>query len=106
VKALRLKFTRAGGVLALVALTLIVGAGNLLASWDEVHAYKASQAREQVVQHQAGVAVEQKLCDTFGKLAALKPPPGSPTTNPSRGFEQSLHSTLVELGIDLGCRLP
>ncbi len=103
---MRLKFTRKGGASALVALTLIVGGGNLLASWDEVHAYKASQAREQVVQHQAGVAVEKKLCDTFGELAALQPPAGSPASNPSRAFEQSLHSRLVDLGIDLGCKLP
>ena len=105
-KALRLKFTRKGGASALVALTLIVGAGNLLASWDEVHAYKASQAREQAEQHQASVAVEKKLCDTFGELAALQPPAGSATQNPSRAFEQNLHSRLVDLGVDLGCRLP
>jgi hypothetical protein len=106
VKALRLKFTRKGGASALVALTLIVGGGNLLASWDEVHAYKASQAREQVVQQRAGAAVEEKLCDTFGELAALQPPAGSATGNPSRAFEQKLHSRLVDLGVDLGCRLP
>jgi hypothetical protein len=106
VKALRLKFTRKGGASALVALTLIIGGGNLLASWDEVHAYQASQHREEVAQHQQDVTVEGKLCSTFGKLAALKPPAGSPAGNPSRAFEQSLHSTLVELGVDLGCRLP
>ena len=104
--ALGLKFTRKGGASALVALTLIVGAGNLLASWDEVHAYKASQAREQVVQQRAAADVEEKLCSTFGKLAALQPPAGSPVNNPSRAFEQDLHSTLVELGTDLGCQLP
>ena len=104
--ALRLKFTRAGGVAALIALTLVVGAGNLVASWDEVHAYQASQRQAQVAQRQQGIATEGKLCSTFGKLAALQPPAGSPAGNPSRGFEQSLHSTLVELGVDLGCRLP
>ena len=103
---MKLKFTRAGGVAALVALTLIVGAGNLLASWDEVHAYQASQHREEVAQQRASVAVEDKLCSTFGKLAALEPPSGSPAHNPSRAFEQDLHARLVELGIDLGCRLP
>ncbi len=82
---------------ALVVLTLIVGAGNLLASWDEVHASQAAQKRQ-------GQAVETKLCATFGKLGALKPPPGSPAHNPSRAFEQSLHATLVELGTDVGCR--
>ena len=104
-RALKVKFTRKGGASALVALTLIVGAGNLLASWDEVHAYKASQSREEVAQQRAAVAVEDKLCDTFGKLAALQPPPGPAAVNPSRAFEQELHSKLVELGTDLGCRL-
>ena len=73
---------------------------------DEVHADKASQARGPVAQQKAGVAVEEKLCDTFGELSELQPPAGSPAGNPSRAFEQKLHSTLVDLGIDLGCRLP
>lgn len=103
---MKLKITRAGGGAALVALTLIVGAGNLLASWDEVHAYKASQSREQVAQQRQAAEVEDKLCSTFGKLAALEPPSGSPAHNPSRKFEQNLHARLVELGVDLGCRLP
>lgn len=100
---MKLKITPAGGVAALVALTLIVGAGNLLASWDEVHAYKASQSREQVAQQKQGAALEGKLCSTFGKLAALKPPAGNPATNPARGYDQELHDTLDQLGADLGC---
>jgi len=99
----RLRITPAAGGAALVALTLIVGGGNLLASWDEVHAYKASQAREQAAQQRQGIVLEGKLCETFGKLAALKPPPGSAAENPSRAFEQKLHDTLDQLGSDLGC---
>lgn len=81
----------------LLILTLLVGAGNLWASWDEVHAYKAAQQRQ-------GQVVEEKLCSTFGKLAALKPPAGNPRTNPSRAYLQGQHAALDEIGTDLGCR--
>ncbi len=79
---------------ALLALTLIMGAGNLWASWDEVH---ASQQRQEQ-------AVQEKLCTTFVALAALKPPPGPAAQYPGRGYEQSLHATLDQLGADYGCR--
>lgn len=82
---------------ALLALTLIMGAGNLWASWDEVHSSQAAQQRQ-------GQAVEAKLCSTFGGLAALKPPVGDAKKNPSRAYEQSLHAALVQLGTDLGCK--
>ena len=67
---------------ALLALTLIMGAGNLWASWDEVHSSQAAQQRQ-------GQAVEAKLCSTFGGLAALKPPAGDPRRNP-RGHMSNL----------------
>lgn len=82
---------------ALLALTLAMGAGNLWASWDEVHASQAAQQRQ-------GRVVEQKLCTTFGKLAANKPPPGNPAANPSRAYDQNNHAILDELGTDLGCK--
>lgn len=88
----------------LLALTLIMGGGNLWASWTEVHNATAAQQHEQVLQREAGVVLGRKLCATFGALAALKPPAGNPKTNPSRAFEQQLHVTLDELGTDLGCR--
>lgn len=90
---------------ALLFLVLLVGGGNLWATYAQVHAYKASQAREQAQQQAAGVLVEQKLCSTLGAIAALKPPPGSATVNPSRAYEQQLHAVLDRLGPDLGCRL-
>ena len=89
---------------ALVVLTLIVGGGNLWASWAQVHADRAAQHREQVAQQHAGAVLGEKLCTTFGKLAALKPPAGDPRTNPSRAYDQESHATLVQLGTDLGCR--
>ena len=47
--------------------------------------------------------LERKLCQTFGELAALKPPAGNPATNPARSYDQQLHATLSQLGTDLGC---
>ena len=92
----------------LFVLSALLGAFNLLWTSHEVHssqaAIQASQHREQVLQQQAGVMIGEKLCTTFGKLAALKPPAGNPKTNPSRAFDDNLHATLDELGTDLGCK--
>ena len=88
----------------LLALVLIVGGGNLLATHAEVRSAQQAQQREQAVQRRAGSAVEHKICTTLAHLAALKPPPGSAAANPSRAYEQSLHATLDGLGPDLGCR--
>jgi hypothetical protein len=68
-------------------------------------AYEAGQRREQAEQRAAGVAVERKLCTTFGELAANRPPPGNPATNPSRGYDQRNHKILDEVGPDLQCGL-
>jgi hypothetical protein len=94
--------TRAMAVL--VALVLIVGAANLVATRLYVDGYKTTQARQQAEQRAAGIIVEQKLCATLDAIAALKPPPGSAAANPSRAFEQNLHTVLDKLGPDLGCR--
>ena len=86
---------RSVAVLVLVAIML---AGlNLLWTAHEVRANTAAQQRQ-------GQVVEQKLCSTLGKLAALTPPPGSPEANPSRKYEQEMHATLDQLGPDLGCK--
>ena len=58
----------------------------------------------QAAQRRQGEAVEHSICTTLVKLAALKPPAGSATANPSRAYEQQLHATLDELGPDLGCK--
>lgn len=65
---------------------------------------QAAQHREQVAQQQAGQQLGNKLCTTFGRLAALQPPAGPASVNPARGYEQQLHATLDELGVDLGCK--
>jgi hypothetical protein len=92
----------------LFALPVILAGVNLLWTAHEVHssqaAIHAEQAREQLAQQRAGAVLGEKLCLTFGRLAALKPPPGNPETNPSRAYDQEQHATLDELGTDLGCR--
>src|SRR6202041_3573701 len=55
----------------------------------------------QAASHHAGEVLEHKLCMTFGRLAALTPPPGNPETNPSRGYEQGEHAVLDQIGPDL-----
>ena len=88
---MKLNTERAAG--ALLGLTLVMGAGNLWASWIEVHSSQQQQER----------LVQQKLCVTYGALAALKPPPGPAAQYPGRAYEQSLHATLAELSTDLNC---
>lgn len=83
-------------LVSLFALAVILAASGLF--WIG-HAVNASQA----AQRSQGQAVERKLCTTFGKLAALKPPSGDPASNPSRAFDDNLHDTLDQLGTDLGC---
>lgn len=105
---MRLKVTPMQAMGGLVALTLVVGGGNLWSGYDQARsqarAVLAVEQRVQAGQRAAAVILGEKLCATFGKLAALKPPPGPAAQNPSRAYEQSLHITLDQLGADLGCR--
>ena len=88
---MKLNTTPAVGVL--LALTLIMGAGNLWASWIEVHSSQPQQEH----------LVKQNLCVTYAALAALKPPTGDVAQYPGRAYEQSLHATLAELSTNLNC---
>jgi hypothetical protein len=106
------------GTAGLVALTLIVGGGNLWSGYDQARSQARSQAQavlaveqrelavQRAAQQRAAAALEVKLCTTFGRLAALKPPAGDPATNPSRAFDDNLHVTLDQLGTDFGCDHP
>ena len=88
-----------GAPYAYVALTLvsaILSGAALLGAISYYHAGQAAQQRQ-------GAAFEAKLCATLGRLAALKPPPGSPAGNPSRAYLQQEHAVLAELGPDVGC---
>lgn len=110
----KLKVTRFGVFTAAMVLMFLASFANLAASWDEVHGYEAGQARlqasqqrqasaEQAAQRRQGVLIEQRLCTSLNRLAALSPPPGSPADNPSRAYEQDQHAILAELGPDVGC---
>lgn len=86
---------RPAAILAAVAVLLLLA--NFVFT---AHYVNSTQAAE----HRQGLAVEQKICATLGKLASLQPPAGDPADNPSRAFEQRLHATLDQLAPDLGCR--
>jgi hypothetical protein len=92
----------------LFALSAAMGGFNLVWTAHEVDASQAAiqsaHHREQVSQKRAGATLERALCTTFGRLAALKPPPGDPKANPSRAALQDQHDTLAQLGTDLGCK--
>lgn len=107
-------FTASRASAVLLALVLIVGGGNLWATHASVHSAQVTQQREQAAQlaqrrrehaaqRKAAEAVERKICTTMHRLAALQPPAGNPRTNPSRAFDDELHTTLDQLGPDLGC---
>ncbi len=106
----RWKPTPLQGMAFLVALTLIVGGGNLLSGYtqarSQAHAVLVAEQHEQAAQRAAGALLEARLCATLATLAADKPPAGNPRTNPSRAYEQNQHATLDELGPDLGCGQP
>lgn len=92
------------GMAGLVALTLVVGGGNLLATRSEVQTVKVSQRHDAEERQQAAAAVERKLCTTLGRLASRNPPAGDAGSNPSRAYLQWQHDTLAQLGPDVGCR--
>lgn len=92
----------------LFAVAVFLGGLSLFWSAHEANATRAAiqaaDAREQKAQQRAAVILGEKLCITFARLAANKPPPGNPKTNPSRAYDQNNHEILDELGADLGCK--
>ena len=91
-------------VAILVLIGLLVTGANLLWTAHAVRSFQSSQQAQNAAGRREGVLIEQKLCTTFGVLAALKPPAGNPRTNPSRAYLQGQHDALVQLGTDLGCK--
>lgn len=94
----------------LLVLVFLVGGGNLWASWDQSHSvgtqlntFKRQLHSQEVAEQKAGEKEIGELCATFGKVADLKPPPGSAAANPSRAFLQDLHADLAAVNPDLGC---
>lgn len=90
-------------VVVLFLLAILPGAAGWFWWVHSVDVAIAAQRHEQAAQQRQGELLEQKLCTTLGKLAALKPPPGNPVANPARGFDQQEHAVLAQLGPDVGC---
>lgn len=93
--------------LLLLAL-LLVGGGNLWATYAEVGNLRTQLHQQAITQQQkqraASEAVIAKICASFATIAALKPPPlGNSSTNPSRLYERQLHAALSSIGADLQC---
>ena len=65
-------------IVALLALVLLVGAGNLSATFIQNYSLRDQLNAQQAAQQRAQKAELARLCATFGKLAALKPPAGAP----------------------------
>jgi hypothetical protein len=94
---------RARSAVALFVISVALAAANLFWTAHEVNSVRAQFAATDQVARKAGAAVEHKLCTSFGRLGALKPPAGNPAANPSRAYLQLQHLRLDELGTDLGC---
>jgi hypothetical protein len=84
-------------LIGFLILLVVLGAGNLLSGYLQYRHFTQ-------VQKQAGEIVEQRLCATLVSLAALKPPAGNGTDNPSRLYEQKLQAKLAELSTDIECQ--
>jgi hypothetical protein len=64
-------------------------------------AWEASQVKIYEAQQQA--LNNHKFCGLVNTLLAPAPPPGPATANPSRAFEQILHSKISDLKKGLAC---
>lgn len=62
-----------------------------------------SQAADRAAQQRQGQVLEQELCATFRKAAALVPPAGNPAKNPSRAYLQGEHLVWTGVLADLKC---
>ena len=84
-------------VVFMFVLAVALAAIGLFWIGSAINGSHASQQRQ-------GQLIEQRLCTTLGRLAALKPPGGPPSSNPARAYEDNLHATLAQLGPDIGCK--
>jgi hypothetical protein len=91
-------------VAALVLLALLVTGANLLWTARQENVFQSAQQAQNAARQHQGAVIEEKLCQTLARLAALKPPAGNPRTNPSRAYLQAEHDTLAQLGADIGCK--
>lgn len=87
-------------VLVAVILACVLNAG---VTAGLVYNFKAQIDSSNHASQVQGEKIGQRLCTTLNKLSVLAPPTGSPINNPSRAYEQELHTTLDQLGPDIGC---
>jgi Collagen triple helix repeat (20 copies) len=93
--------------IGLLVLVLIVGAGNLVASYDQVQSFKNQLRTQQVAEEITGAREIGALCSDVGTMAAIPAPAGNPAANPSRAYEQAEARAWSGLVGDLGCsKLP
>ena len=93
------------GVIAwlLLALVLVMGASNLLASYLIEQNGQGQQRQAEQAAQKAGNEIEVKLCTDVGTMSRLAPPAGNPASNPSRAYEQAEHRTWRGLYDSLEC---
>jgi Flp pilus assembly protein TadG len=95
-------------LLFLFLLAAVFGGLNLFWTAHEVHvsaaATQASYAREQQQRRQAGAVLSERLCRTFSRLAALKPPAEGLQDEAVRVYLRAQHATLDQFGADAGCK--
>jgi hypothetical protein len=83
---------------------LVMGLGNLIATYLYVRSNNASQnASQDASQKRQGAISAARLCSSLNRLAVLKAPEGDPATNPGRAYDQELNAILITLGPDAGC---
>jgi single-stranded DNA-binding protein len=82
-----------------VAFVLFTAAGLGVEGYLQWHNQEtqSSQTKQQSEQELQGI------CHTLGAIAALKPPAGNGSENPSREYEQRFHAVIDQLRPDLGC---
>jgi type VI protein secretion system component VasK len=91
----------------LLFLVLVMGSANLVSSYFQNRHFESELLQQynstQQQQQAQGREIDERLCATLDRLAALKAPAGSASGNPSRAYEQQLAATLAELRPDIGC---
>lgn len=82
------------------AIAFLMNVGFSVIVGSEIKSQLEAQQREQqAIAHKE----EVRTCHDLGSFAALKPPVGDPSTNPSRKFDQGQHAIYVKLYTDAEC---
>lgn len=90
-------------IAGLLILVVLIGAGNLWASYAIAQNTNAKFEAAQATAEKAGAKEVQALCADLSTMAAIQPPAGSPVANPSRAYEQAEHRAWVGLATSIRC---